>query len=448
MHWKFSLTSLTLLACLLTSPAARAQSLGAVGGDAGSAASTSEAQAKPDALYQQVWALVDRVYYDATDNGQKWERWQHRYDDKLKTMDDAYLAINTMLASLNDRYTRFLNPEAWKGENSQISAQLFGVGIQIAPDKNHNIVVVAPIEGTPAAKAGLMPLDQILEVNGKSTKGLAAEAVSQQIRGPMGTEVTLKVLRGKQEMTFKLTRAEIHVRAVEAVKMLDGGIGYVRLSTFMSQTAGDEVKAALSQLSPARGVILDLRGNPGGLVTNAIEICNIFLDGGVIVSTIDRNGHIQPAGAHSDPFYRKPLVVLINAGSASASEITSGALKDNGRAQLVGETSFGKGLVQSVNALQGDCGVNITIARYLTPSGTDIHKKGIAPDYEVKLAMPGDYLKGNGPWWMDPGGPLVHRSPDDGKDLQMKKAIEVLRDKIENTQQPDQIQLDSPLLHL
>jgi len=302
------------------------------------------------------------------------------------------------------------------------------------------------MEDTPAERAGLLPLDEILEVNAVPTKGLSVGAVSQMIKGPIGTQVTLKVIRnGKEIKLFKITRAEIHIKSVLTARMLDSELGYIRLSSFLSETAAQEVRDAISKLSPARGIIFDLRGDPGGLVTNAIDICNIFLEGGIIVSTIDRNGKIQSVFSRGRPFYTKPMVILINSGSASASEITSGALHDNHRAELVGQKSFGKGLMQSVNKLDGGAGINITIAHYLTPDGTDINKKGIAPDYEVEL-KPQDYKSAKGPWWADPGGPTVKRGPEDMKDIQLKKAAEVLHDKINSVPNANELQFQPPVL--
>ncbi|SRR5579875_140287 len=398
----------------------------------------------PGAVYHRVWEIIHDTYYDPHYNGQNWSRWEHRYDGKLKTSADEYKAIDTMLTSLGDRYTRFLNPQAFKEENEQIAAKLYGIGIQMGYDRNHKIIVIAPIEGTPAYKAGLLPLDEIIEVNGKATQGMNIEAVSQMIRGPIDTEVAITILRNnKEKKTFAITRGEIPIRSVQKVAMLNSDIGYVRLTTFISQHANEEMREALTRLSPARGIVLDLRDNPGGLVTNAIDICNIFLDGGVIVSTVDRNAHKVNAVSNGKPFSRQPLVVLINQSSASASEITSGALHDNRRAQLVGTRSFGKGLVQAINKLPDGSGVNVTIARYLTPSGTDINKKGITPDYEVKLE-PADYKEARGPWWLDPGGPTVKRSPEDMKDIQLKKAVDVLEAKIQNAEQPYELKLNFP----
>lgn len=175
-----------------------------------------------------------------------------------------------------------------------------------------------------------------------------------------------------------------------------------------------------------KGLILDLRNNPGGLLANAVEIANMFLDRGVIVSTIDADGYKTSQLATRSSYKTEvPTVLLINKGSASASEILSGALRDNGRAKLIGETSFGKGLVQAINNLGNKTGVNVTIARYLTPNDTDIHKTGIVPDYEVKISND-EFNAGKGPWWFDPTLTNFKRSPSDGKDVQLVKAIEVL----------------------
>jgi len=380
-------------------------------------------------LYRRVWQLIREDYYDQTYNGQSWARWEHRYDGKLKTLDDSHKAIESMLASLGDRYTRFLDREAFDDEKSQIDAHLYGIGVQIGVDKTHKIVVIAPIEGTPAAKAGLMPADEIAEINGKSTKGLSVEDAARQIKGPINTQVILTILRSKQRLKIPIVRAEIPIKAVQTAKMLDKDIGYIRLSSFISQQASKEMKDALAKLSGARGIILDLRQNPGGLLTNAIDISNMFLDGGNIVSTVDRDGYKTPAMSDGKPISHQPMVVLIDQGSASASEITGGALRDNGRAALVGQKTFGKGLVQGINRLEDGSGVNITIARYLTPNDTDINKKGITPDHSIELSDK-DYQEGKGPWWLDPDGPTVKRSPEDKRDIQLAKAVEVLKAKI------------------
>ncbi len=386
----------------------------------------------PVGLYHHVWQLITERFYDPTFNGQKWDRWEHRYDKRIKNLPDARKAIETMLYSLGDRYTRYLDPAAFDDETKQIEAKLFGIGIQMGMDKTHKLVVIAPLEGSPADLVGLMPMDEIAEVDGKATSAMSVEEVSKMIRGPIGTKVTLTIGRNNVHKKYAITRDEIQIKSVQTAKMLNDEIGYVRLSTFMSQHANDEIREALHKLSPARGLIVDLRNNPGGLVTNAIDICSMFLDGGIIVSTVDRDGHLQSSRAPGTPISKQAMVVLINHGSASASEITSGALHDSKRAELVGEKSFGKGLVQSITRLEDSSGVNITIARYLTPNNIDINKKGIEPDYEVALKNT-DYETGHGPWWLDQDFKGL-RSPDSLKDLQLKKAFDVLKGKLEFSQ--------------
>lgn len=409
----------------------------------------------PEKIYEKVWDLINEDFYDGSFNGQDWKRWKHKYDGKLKTSDDAHKAVETMLASLGDRYTRFLDKDAFDDEKAQINAQLFGVGIQIGMDKSQRVIVIAPIDGTPASRAGLLPGDEIAEIDGKPTKGLSVEDAAKQIKGPKGTPVELTLLRGgansnasektadkdkdKNEKTakapekqpekikVKLVRDEIHISAIQTAKVVDGDIGYIRLTSFISSQANEEMKKALTDLSGTKGIILDLRDNPGGLLTNAIEISNMFLaPQRDIVFTVDRDGYKTSAKSDGHPLSEQPMVVLINKGSASASEIASGALKDNGRATLVGSRSFGKGLVQGITKLEDGSGVNVTIAKYLTPSDTDINKKGITPDVVVELTEQ-DYEAGKGPWWNDPGGPKEKRTPEDGKDVQLKRAIEVLR---------------------
>ncbi|HEY9786935.1 MAG TPA: S41 family peptidase [Candidatus Obscuribacterales bacterium] len=384
------------------------------------------ANADPDLLYAHVWRLIRDDFYDQTFNGQNWKSWEDKYKGKLKTTEDAHKAIETMLASLGDRYTRFLDIDAFDDEKSQIDAKLCGIGIQIGLDKTSRIIVISPIEGTPAERAGLKPSDEIAEIDGTSTKGFSVEEAAKLIRGAVNTDVTLTIIRDKHKSKIKIKRAEIPIRAVQTAKLLDGDIGYIRLSSFISQQANKEMRLAIEKLAPAKAIVLDLRDNPGGLLTNAIEISNMFLDKGYIVSTVDRDGYKTPNSADGRPICRKPLAVLVNKGSASASEITSGALKDNGRATLVGQRTFGKGKVQGINRLEDGSGVNITIAKYLTPADVDIDKKGIEPDKVVEVSED-EAKQGKGPWWSDPEGPSVKRAPEDFKDKQLKAAYDLMK---------------------
>ena len=343
----------------------------------------------PAELYDNVWRLINTKYVDVSDNSQIWTRWRNKYQNKLETPEDAYVAIETMLTSLNDPYTRFLDPKEFAEETSSIKGSLKGIGVQIGL-KDGNLVVIEPVVGSPADKAGLQADDRILEINGVSTKGISIEKAADQIRGEIGTNVKLLVKRKDAELTFNVTRAEIEVKAVTTKPPIDvkvpDDVQYIRLSSFISKNASSEIRDILVKSRDKKGYILDLRSNPGGLLSNAVIMSRMFLKpNDVIVSTVDRYGYKETVKSSGGKITNKPLVVLINKGSASASEIFSGAMKDNHRATIVGEQSFGKGLVQEINKLPDDAGVNITIQRYLTPSGSDIHKKGITPDVVVKL---------------------------------------------------------------
>lgn len=391
----------------------------------------------PEKVYERVWDLINDDYYDATFNGQDWSRWKHKYDGKLKTSDDAHKAVETMLASLGDRYTRFLDRDAFADERSQIDAQICGIGVQIGTNKERRIVIISPIEDTPAHKAGVKAGDELVEIDRKPTEGFTVDDAAKKIRGPINSDVELTLVRkatGKepQRLIVKITRAEIPLKAVQTTQLIGGSIGYIRLSSFISQKADREVAEAIAKLPAAKAIILDLRDNPGGLLNNAIAISNMFLKNGVVVSTVDRDGYKKSEASTGHPLCDLPIAILINKGSASASEITSGALKDNGRAVLIGEKTFGKGLVQGINRLEDGSGVNITIARYLTPNDVDINKKGIVPDLEVKLGKK-DIEEHRGPWWLDPDGPNVERHADDLKDIQLKKAFEVLKENLERS---------------
>ncbi|MBQ2645305.1 S41 family peptidase [bacterium] len=343
-------------------------------------------------LYDQVWKLINAKYVDPSNNHQNWYKWRKRYDSQIKTDEDAYIAIDTMLASLNDPYTKFLDPKEFKEETSSIKGSLKGIGVQIGV-KDGKLLIIAPMEDTPGEKAGLKAEDEILEINGQSTKGMTVDKAAELIRGEEGTIVKLLIKRKNEEnKVYSVPRAKIEIKAVstklpfENIK-LDPRVGYIRLSSFISQNAIEEFKNAMTGYGNKKGYIIDLRSNPGGLLTNALLLSELFLTkGSVIVSTVDRENYKDTARVQKQYLCDKPIVILINGGSASASEIFSGAMKDNNRALIVGEKSFGKGLVQEINKLPGGSGCNITIQKYLTPSGTDIHKKGIKPDVTVTFS--------------------------------------------------------------
>ena len=367
----------------------------------------------PQGLYDRAWRLINAKYVDDTQNQQNWERWRHKYDDVIVDEQDAYVAISTMVDSLGDVYTKFLTPKEYKEESESIQGSLKGIGVQIGV-REGKLLIIAPLEDTPGERAGLKSEDEILEIDGKSTKGITVEAAAEAIRGPEGTNVKLLVKRkGEVAKLYTIERANIELKSVSTkapkIGKVDDNLGYIRLSSFLSRNAANEFQTALKGYQDKDGIIIDLRSNPGGLLTNAIYIADMFLNSKVIVSTVDKDGYKDTQNSLSQVITKQPVVVLINGGSASASEILSGALKDNKRAIIVGKKSFGKGLVQEINKLPDGSALHITIQKYLTPNGIDIHKKGITPDYVVDLTE--EDIKNN-------------------KDPQLEKACEVLQQQV------------------
>lgn len=344
----------------------------------------------PKELVDEVWQIIDRQYVDGTFNQVDWRKVRKDYLNKTYSdRTEAYKAIREMLKKLNDPYTRFMDPEEFKNMQIDTSGELIGVGIQLAQDEEtKKLVVISPIEDTPAFKAGVLAKDFIVKIDGKSTKGMDVNDAVKLIRGRKGTEVKLTIQRGEKELEFALIRDKVELHPVKYTYQSSdlGGVGYIRLNQF-SANASFEMSQAIQNLEKKRvtGYILDLRSNPGGLLYSSIEIARMWLDSGKIVSTVDRIGETDVQRANRRALTDKPLVVLVDGGSASASEIVSGALQDNKRAVIVGSKTFGKGLVQSVRRLGDGSGLAVTIAKYFTPSGRDINHAGIAPDITLEL---------------------------------------------------------------
>jgi carboxyl-terminal processing protease len=348
-------------------------------------------------------------------------------DGKVQENKLEYGAIRGLLDSLDDPYTRFMEPKVFKSMQDERHGSFFGIGIQIGMNKDKQLSVVAPIEETPAAKAGLKSGDHIIEIDGKSTKAMAIEEAVSHIRGNKGTKVTLKIQRATQKpFDVEIVRDSIATKAVKT-KELEGNIGYIRLSTFMNENADQDMRQALDKFKNKSALVLDLRGNPGGLLPNAVSIGSMFIDKGVpVVQIVDREGNretLDSTGRLAIP-KNKPVVVLVDGGSASASEILSGALQDTHRATIVGTKTFGKGLVQTVHALDGGSGVAITTNKYLTSGGNDINKKGVVPD--VVVEFPAVATASADPEDM----PTLDDLIKNGKDVQLNKGIAILKEKL------------------
>lgn len=314
---------------------------------------------------------------------------ERNYVDPVDSRDLIRGAIKGMINSL-DPHSSYLLPDDYKELQIDTHGEFGGLGIVITKVKGI-ITVISPIEGTPAFRAGIEAGDQIIKVNGEDTKDMMLEEAVKKMRGPKGTTVTITILREGVEKPkdFTITREIIPLKSVRALSLKDG-YGYVRITNFRDKTPED-LKKALSKLEsdrvPLQGLILDLRHNPGGLLDQAVEVADLFLGKGTIVSIKGRHKiHNKVYVAHPDKKKRTyPIIVLINSGSASASEIVAGALQDHGRALILGTSSFGKGSVQSIEPMRDGAGLKLTIARYYTPSGRSIQARGIIPDIEVKV---------------------------------------------------------------
>ena len=344
-------------------------------------------------VIDHVWQIVYRDFLDSNGKFQKSNWINLRKEVLSKTYSDsneAYDAIRDMLSNLDDSYTRFLEPKEFNQMRIDTSGELTGVGIQIVKDKeSDDLIIISPIEGTPAFDAGIKARDKILSIDDISTEGMNIEDAVKLIRGQRGTKVKLEILRGSQSFFKTLSREKIEIKSVSSkVNQTKNGllIGYVRIKQF-NANASKETKDAIKDLETKKvaGYVLDLRSNPGGLLESSIDISRHFINKGVIVSTVSKDGLKETKKGNGQALTKKPLVVLVDEGSASASEIVSGAIKDNKRGKLVGKKTFGKGLVQSMRTLVDGSGLTVTVAKYLTPNGTDINKSGIIPDIEVKM---------------------------------------------------------------
>ncbi len=341
-------------------------------------------------LVSQAWRIVNRAYVDETFNHQNWYAVRRQtLKQPLPDNKAAYGAIQKMLKSLDDPFTRFLDPQQYRSLQVNTSGELTGVGLQIALNpQTGKLEVVSPIAGSPAEKAGIQPRDRILKIAGISTAQLTLDEAASRMRGPVGSLVTLLIDRDNEgQKEVKIVRDRITLNPVVAqLRSSPQGlsVGYLRLTQFNANAPKDLAHAITNlEKKGADGYILDLRNNPGGLLQSGIEVARLWLDSGTIVYTANRQGILGSFESFGPSLTKDPLVILVNEGTASASEILAGALQDNGRAQLIGETTFGKGLIQSLFELGDGSGLAVTIAKYETPNHRDINKLGIKPDKVV-----------------------------------------------------------------
>ncbi len=359
-------------------------------------------------LFDRTWRVISKEYYEPSLNHQNWSRWKNRYHGKIKTEDDAKVAIDSMIASLDEPYTRFMPKKDFEELTTSITSKIYGIGVNIYSNSGKTEIFNV-MQGTPADFAGLKQGDTITHVDGKDISGMNISEVASLVRGPENSMVELTILRSGKKFNKIIKRKEIKIKSVKS-SVLDNHIGYIKITSFMSGSTPNEFIDALNNTKDTDSLIIDLRGNTGGLLDNAVFIADRFINQGTIVDIIYRNGYKKTIRAKDEgDALDKPVIVLVNGVSASASEILSGALKDAHKATLVGNKTFGKGLVQKVVPLPNSTGVNVTIARYLTPNGTDINKLGIKPDIEI--------------------GNDIDFMIENKKDIQLEKAKEILNKK-------------------
>lgn len=341
------------------------------------------------AIIKQTKAMLEVYQIDAAKDG---------------TIDENkmfYGAMKGLVESVGDPYTRFVNPQDLEEEQTQIEGEYGGLGMYIAT-KDGRTVVIAPIEDTPADRAGIKPLDEIVKVGDENVLGWQSDEVAKKLRGPAGVAVSVTIRRKDTSklQEFSIKREIIKIKTVRME--MDGNVAYIKINNFNQKTDG-EVAAAIenAKKNKAQGILLDLRNNPGGLLDSVVDVTSRFIDGGVVVRTKGRfNQANQTYHAAQGRASKLPLVALVNEGSASASEILAGALKDHRRASIVGMKTFGKGSVQSLFNLPDKSGIFITIARYSTPNGTQIDHKGLEPDVRMggepmkEKAKDKQYIKG------------------------------------------------------
>jgi carboxyl-terminal processing protease len=365
-------------------------------------------------------AAPDLPWQDARMLAEVLERVKHDYVNPVDDHQLLQAAIRGMVSSL-DPYSAYLDGDEYDEVKISSSGQYSGIGIEVSME-DEEVVVVSPFEGSPAAQAGIRTGDVIATIDGIPVNTNTLADTIGRMRGKEGTSVKIGILRegSPEPLQFTVKRSRVELRSVKS-ELLEPGMGYVRISQF-SETTGDDLEAALKDLrkrngSALKGLVLDLRNNPGGVLEAAVAVSDTFLDSGVIVSAKGRTpeSKFEMDATPGDALNGAPIVILVNGGSASAAEIVAGALRDNHRAKLMGRTTFGKGSVQTVIPLSGDRAVKLTTSLYYTPSGISINHRGISPDIELAR----DPKPPTTP--VDPAAPLQERDPE------VKRAVQELK---------------------
>lgn len=363
--------------------------------------------------YNEVWTIINNEFYDNTYNGQNWIVWKNRYNKNLNTEQDAVIAINTMVQSLDDHYSYFIPPAQNKTTMDNLAGKAYGLGI-IIQLINDDLTIAYLEENSPAIKNGLKTGDIIESINNKPLKGLPFEKRANLLNGKVGDKFDLKIRRKNENTkTYTLTYEEYEIDSIDTeitnskIK-IPNNIIYIKIESFGNKRVAHQLYNNIKGKKDLKGLIIDLRDNGGGLVDRAATVGNMFIQNSKLVTIVDRNGKEDVINANEHLLSDVPIVVLVNENSASASEILAAAFKDTKRATIVGKKTFGKGIVQDVKKLSGGAGFIVTTKKYLTPNGNNIHKIGVKPDIEV------DY-----PYFLYKLG----------YDPQLSKAISILKNK-------------------
>mgnify|MGYP001203477717 CR=1 FL=1 len=337
-------------------------------------------------LCRDVFSLENSIYKKIDLFGEVLEKINKEYVDEINQAESMDSAINGLLQSL-DPYSAYMSPESFNDMQTETSGEFGGLGIEVSMESGV-VKVISPIDDTPASRAGIKAGDYIVKINDIQVQGKSLSEAVDLMRGPVGSGIDLTIRRSgeKKALTFNIIREIIQIKSVKA-ELLESNIGYIRLTSF-NENSGKQIKQEIQRFEKNKNVksyILDLRNNPGGLLSQAVKISDFFLNNGEIVSTKSRKQaeNRKYFAKKGDITNGKTLIVLINYGSASASEIVAGALKDHKRAILLGENSYGKGSVQSIIPLKNDGAIRLTVAKYYLPSGKSISEVGVSPDIEI-----------------------------------------------------------------
>ncbi len=368
---------------------------------------TASQNIAPQRLFINAWRITKNSYVDNSLNNQDWTRWRNKYTKHIKTMEDANIAINTMLTSLNDPYTKFLQSESFSKQKMVLDSKITGVGV-LVNKAGDDIVINHVLDNSPAQSESIMAGDTILEINGQKASKLNVEDIVKVMEGGKDDTVELKIRHNNETITKTLKKKDIPLQTMD-YKITEDNIGIINLTNIMGENAVEDFKEIIHATNNTNGIIIDLRNNYGGILANAIEMSNFMLNEEKIVSIESRiNSKYQIYSDDEVIFKDKPIVILINNLTASAAEILAGTLKDNKNAIIIGEHSFGKNSIQQVIPLQNASGLILTTDKYILPNGSDIYHKGIIPDIEIK------------------------NTPK--QDDQMKKATEIIKSMVEKNE--------------